>query len=154
MHKLYYSPGACSLASHMALEEAGADYEPVRINFAEAQQRSPEYLRINPKGRVPALAEGDRVVTENPAILRYVARLYPQAKLWPEDPYAEARCTEWLAFISSTVHPAYAHVSLIFNPDGSKMSKRDCARAVPAGRNICAGNVSFVLLALSTGINE
>lgn len=108
--KLYYSPGACSLASHMALEEAGADYEPVRINFASAEQRTPEYLRINPKGRVPALAEGDRVVTENPAILRYVARLHPNAKLWPEDPMEEARCTEWLAFISSTVHPAYAHI--------------------------------------------
>jgi glutathione S-transferase len=108
--KLYYSPGACSLASHMALEEAGADYEPVRVNFASAEQRTPEYLRINPKGRVPALAEGDRVVTENPAILRYVARLHPGAKLWPEDPAEEARCAEWLAFISSTVHPAYAHI--------------------------------------------
>jgi glutathione S-transferase len=108
--KLYYSPGACSLASHMALEEAGADYEPVRVNFASAEQRTPEYLRINPKGRVPALAEGDRVVTENPAILHYVARLHPGAKLWPEDPAEEARCAEWLAFISSTVHPAYAHI--------------------------------------------
>ncbi|MCC7347181.1 MAG: glutathione S-transferase family protein [Variibacter sp.] len=108
--KLYYSPGACSLASHLALEEAGADYEAVRVNFASSEQRSPEYLRINPKGRVPALAEGERVVTENPAILRYVARLHPKANLWPEDPWSEARCTEWLAFISSTVHPSYAHI--------------------------------------------
>jgi glutathione S-transferase len=108
--KLYYSPGACSLASHMALEEAGADYEPVRVHFATAEQRSPEYLKINPKGRVPALADGDRVVTENPAILRYVARLHPDKKLWPEDAGDEARCTEWLAFISSTVHPSYAHI--------------------------------------------
>jgi glutathione S-transferase len=108
--KLYYSPGACSLASHMALEEAGADYEPVRVNFAASEQRSPEYLKINPKGRVPALAAGDRVVTENPAILRYVARLHPDKKLWPEDPVDESRCTEWLAWISSTVHPSYAHI--------------------------------------------
>jgi glutathione S-transferase len=108
--KLYYSPGACSLASHLALEEAGADYEPVRVNFASAEQRSPEYLRINPKGRVPALAEGDFVVTENPAILRYVSRTHPGAKLWPEDPVEEARCAEWLAWISSTVHPSYAHI--------------------------------------------
>jgi glutathione S-transferase len=108
--KLYYSPGACSLASHLALEEAGADYEPVRVNFAESQQRSPEYLRINPKGRVPALVDGDFIVTENPAILRYVSRRHPDAKLWPDDPIQEARCAEWLAWISSTVHPAYAHI--------------------------------------------
>src|SRR5262245_26167723 len=108
--KLYFSPGACSLASHLALEEAGADYEPVRVNFGENQQRSPDYLRINPKGRVPALVDGDFIVTENPAILRYVARKHPDAKLWPDDPMQEARCAEWLAWISSTVHPAYAHI--------------------------------------------
>ncbi|HET9903377.1 MAG TPA: glutathione S-transferase family protein [Xanthobacteraceae bacterium] len=108
--KLYYSPGACSLASHMALEEAGADYEPVRVNFAANEQRSPEYLKINPKGRVPALVDGNFIVTENPAILRYVARTHPAKTLWPEDPIDEARCAEWLAWISSTVHPSFAHV--------------------------------------------
>jgi glutathione S-transferase len=107
---LFYSPGACSLASHLALEEAGADYEAARVNFANAEQRSPDYLRINPKGRVPALRHDNIVVTENPAILRYVARLHPDKKLWPDDPATEARCTEWLAWISSTVHPSYAHI--------------------------------------------
>jgi glutathione S-transferase len=108
--KLYYSPGACSLASHMALEEAGADYEPIRVNFAATEQRSPEYLKINPKGRVPALVDGDFFLTENPAILRYVARRHPDKKLWPDDPMAEARCAEWLAWISSGVHVTYAHI--------------------------------------------
>lgn len=108
--KLFYSPGACSLASHIALEEAGADFEAVRVDFRANEQRSPDYLAINPKGRVPALAVGDDVITENPAILRYVARAYPEAALWPSEPLADAHCAEWLAFLSSSVHPSYAHI--------------------------------------------
>lgn len=107
---LYYAPGACSLAPHLALEEAGADYEPVRVDLAAGEQRRPEYLAVNPKGRVPALAEGGWVLTENPAILRLIARRFPQSGLWPDDPAEEARCAEWLAWMSSTVHVAYAHV--------------------------------------------
>ncbi len=107
---LYYSPGACSLAPHIALEETGAPFEAVRIDFATAEQRGGRYLAVNQKGRVPALAEGEWVLTENPAILRYIARTHPQAGLWPEDPREEARCAEWLAWISSTIHPAYAHI--------------------------------------------
>lgn len=110
MLTLYYSPGACSLAPHIALEETGLAYAPARVSFADAQQRSPEYLAVNPKGRVPALVDGDLVVTENPAILRYVTRLGPQVALWPEAAGAEARCAEWLAWCSSGLHVAYAHV--------------------------------------------
>jgi glutathione S-transferase len=108
--KLYYSPGACSLASHLALEEVGAAFEAVLVSTAKGEQRTPEYLAINPKGRVPALADGDFVLTENPAILRYIARKFPNAGLWPDDPRDEARCAEWLAWISSTVHPTYSHI--------------------------------------------
>ena len=108
--KFYYSPGSCALASHIALEEAGAEFEPVRVALAKGEQNTPEYRRINPKGRVPALAVDDWIVTENPAIMRYVARSYPAAKLWPDDPRAEAACTEWMAWISSGVHVAYAHI--------------------------------------------
>ncbi|MDB5590122.1 glutathione S-transferase N-terminal domain-containing protein [Enterovirga sp.] len=107
---LFYSPGACSLASHIALEETGAPFEARRVNFAEAEQRSPAYLAVNPKGRVPALRDGDFVITENPAILRYIARQHRGAGLWPEDPQAEARCAEWLAWCSSGLHIAYAHI--------------------------------------------
>lgn len=107
---LYYSPGACSLAPHLVLEEVGADYEPVWVNLAAGEQRQPAYLAVNPKGRVPALARGDWVLTENPALLRYIARLHPEAGLWPEEAGEEARCAEWLAWMSSTVHVAYAHV--------------------------------------------
>src|SRR3954463_4579613 len=76
--KLFYAPGACSLAPHIVLEETGAAYEPVRVALAKGEQRTPEYLRINPKGRVPALTEGDWALTENPAILRYLARRLPR----------------------------------------------------------------------------
>jgi glutathione S-transferase len=108
--KLFYAPGACSLAPHIVLEETGAPYEPVRIALAKGEQRTPEYLKINPKGRVPALVEGDWALTENPAILRYLARRFPEMRLWPEDARPEARCAEWLAWIASTIHVAYAHV--------------------------------------------
>nr|WP_245199091.1 glutathione binding-like protein [Jiella mangrovi] len=108
--KLFYAPGACSLASHIALEEAGADFEAVRLDMAKGEQKSADYLKINPKGRVPALVDGDLTVTENPAILRYVAITHPESHLWPADPVGEARCAEWLAFMSSTVHPSYAHI--------------------------------------------
>ena len=79
MLKLYYSPGSCALASHIALEEAGATYEAVRLNFKEDEQRKPDYLKVNPKGRVPALATDQGIITENPAILAYVAQSFPAA---------------------------------------------------------------------------
>ncbi|MFL5222097.1 MAG: glutathione S-transferase family protein [Microvirga sp.] len=108
--KLYYSPGACSLAPHIALEEAGVAYEPVKVALAKGEQRTPEYLAINPKGRVPVLAEDDWVLTENAAILPYIAQRFPEARLWPSDPREAARTAEWIGWIASTVHIAYAHV--------------------------------------------
>ena len=132
--KLYFSPAACSLAAHMALEEAGADYEAVRINFAEAEQRSPAYLAINPKARVPALADGDWVLTEVPAILRYVALTHPAAGLWPQAVRDDARCAEWLAWCSSTVHVSYAHVR---RPERYAASDAARAEVIEAGRATC-----------------
>jgi glutathione S-transferase len=110
MMKLYYAPGACSLAPHIALEEVGAPYELARIDLAANQQNSTEYLRINPKARVPALADGDWVLTEAPAILRYIAARHPAAGLWPWDSREEARCAEWLNWLSSTIQVAFGHV--------------------------------------------
>src|SRR5262249_35215253 len=92
MLKLFYSPGSCALASHVALEEAGAQYEAVRLDFRANEQRKPEYLKINPKGRVPALATDRGVLTETPAILAFVAQSFPQARLAPlDDPFAFGR---------------------------------------------------------------
>ena len=110
MTTLYYAPGACSLASHIVLEEAGAPYDTVRLDLAAGDQRAPEYLAINERGRVPALVEGEWVLTENAAILRHVARSHPEAKLWPEGPRAQAIADEWLCWLAVNHHPAYAHI--------------------------------------------
>jgi glutathione S-transferase len=110
MMKLYYAPGTCSLAPHIVLEEVGDRFELSRVDLAANQQSSPEYLRINPKARVPALVDGDWVLTEAPAILRYIATRHPAAGLWPWDPREEARCAEWLNWLSSTIQPAFVHV--------------------------------------------
>lgn len=106
---LYYTPGTCALAVHIALHEAQAGHELVRLDFAAQQQRSPEYLAINPKGRVPALVTEHGVLTETPALLAYVAQRYAQAQLAPLDPFAFARMQEFNNYLASTVHVAHAH---------------------------------------------
>src|SRR5215831_19359681 len=89
--KLYYAPHTCALASHIALEEAGADYTTERLDFRAEAQRKPEYLAINPKGRVPALVTPRGILTETPALLIYIAQTFPQASLAPlDDPFALA----------------------------------------------------------------
>jgi glutathione S-transferase len=111
MLRLYYSPGACSLASHIALEEAGATYERQLVALANGEQRSEAYLKINPHGRVPALDTGHGVLSENVAILTYIARTHPQAKLMPEDPEGMAKCLSLLGWFASSVHVTFAHIS-------------------------------------------
>src|SRR5205085_2748459 len=81
----------------------GAEYEPVRVALAKGEQRTPEYLAVNPKGRVPALAEDGWVLTENAAILPYIAQRFTKAGLWPSDPKEAARCAEWIGWIASTI---------------------------------------------------
>lgn len=109
MMKLFYAPGACSLASHIALEEAGASYEAVRMNTKGGDQRKPDYLALNPKGRVPTLVTDHGVLTETPAILAYVAQAFPQADLAPADPWAFAQMQAFNSYLCSTVHVAHAH---------------------------------------------
>jgi glutathione S-transferase len=108
--KLFYAVGTCALASHIALEEAGAEYDAVRLEFGTNDQRKPEYLAINPKGRVPALVTDDGVLTETPAILAFVAQRFPSAGLAPTaDPFAFARVQAFNSYLCSTVHVAHAH---------------------------------------------
>lgn len=110
MVKLYYSPGSCALASHIALEESGADYETVRINFGAEEQRQPEFLTVNPKGRVPALVTDRGILTETPAILLYIAQTQPDSGLAPlDDPFDLARLQSFNNYICATVHVAHAH---------------------------------------------
>jgi glutathione S-transferase len=109
MLKLYWAPGTCALASHIALEEAGAAYESVKLDFKQADQRKPEYLKLNPKGRVPALATERGILTETPAILAWIAHTHPRANLAPTDPFEFATAQAFNSYLCSTVHPAHAH---------------------------------------------
>ena len=112
MLKLYWASGTCALASHIALEdarEAGAKYDTVKIDFTQGDQRKPDYLKLNPKGRVPALITGRGILTETPAILAWIAQTYPQAKLAPADPFEFALAQAFTSYLCSTVHPAHAH---------------------------------------------
>jgi glutathione S-transferase len=110
MDRLYYATGTCALATHIALEEAGAPYEAVRLDFASQAQRSPQYLAINPKGRVPALVTETGTITETPALLLFVAQRFPAAELAPlTNPFALAQVQEFNSYLCSTVHVAHAH---------------------------------------------
>ena len=110
MMKFFYAPGTCALASRIVLEEAGAPYEAVRLSFKDAEQRKPDYLKINPKGRVPALVTDRGTLTETPAILVYVAQSYRDAKLAPiDDPFALAQAQAFNSYLCSTVHVSHAH---------------------------------------------
>lgn len=114
-YTLYFSPGACSLAPHIVLEELGLPHEARRTVVAEGAQLKPEYLAVNPRARVPALvirdAQGTRTLTEVSAILFYLAGLKPEAKLLPAGGEPLARAVEWLSWLGSSVHAhAFAQV--------------------------------------------
>jgi glutathione S-transferase len=108
--KLYYAPGACSLASHIALEEVGLPYETQKMNLAEGDQRKPEYLKLNPRGRVPTLVVDGEVITENTGILTYLGGGHPEAGIWPKKTLDQARLVSTMAWLSNTVHTTYAHL--------------------------------------------
>ncbi|NRB04774.1 MAG: glutathione S-transferase family protein [Rhodobacteraceae bacterium] len=107
--RLFYTPGTVSIAAAIALEEAGLTYEPELVNFAKAEQTQPPYLAINPKGRVPALAVGDTILTETGAILDYIAAIAPEARLVPDDPIAAAHMRSVMYYLASTMHVNHAH---------------------------------------------
>jgi glutathione S-transferase len=110
MLKLFYAPGSCALASHIALDEAGAAYEAVRLDLRAGDQRKPEYLAVNPKGRVPALVTDRGILTENPAILAYIAQTHPAARLAPfDDAFEFGRMQSFNSYLCATVHVAHAH---------------------------------------------
>lgn len=106
MLKLYYSPGACALASHIAFEEAEADYEAVKIDLKKGEQRTPEYLAVNPAGVTPALATDDGVLTENLVIMDFIARRHPDKALQPVDGFDWAQLTAFNTWLTASLHPA------------------------------------------------
>jgi glutathione S-transferase len=106
---LYYAPGACSMAAHIVLEEAGEKYEARRMDLAKGEQRTEAYLKIHPLGRVPALLLDDgEPLIENTAILPYLGKRFG---LWPTDARGEARALSTIGFCATNVHPAHAHIS-------------------------------------------
>jgi len=108
MLTLYYAPGACSMASHIVLEEAGDKYEAKKVDLAGGEQRTEAYLKINPQGRVPVLRLDDGyALAENTAILPYLGKRYG---LWPTDAAGDAKALSTVGFFAASVHPAHAHV--------------------------------------------
>ncbi len=108
MLTLYFAPGSSSFAPHIALHEVGAAFEGRPMSFAKRDMKAPDYLAINPEGKVPTLVIDGRPLTEVAGILYYLARMYPQAQLLPEGAEAEAHAVSWMSFIASTLHPARA----------------------------------------------
>jgi glutathione S-transferase len=110
---LYYAPNTCALAPYVTLTEAGADFEVRPLDFRKRQNFSPEYLKINPKHKVPALVVDGKILTENVAIHQWVHRTFPGAKILPSDPWDELKAVSLHAWCASGIHP---HLSRINNP--------------------------------------
>ncbi|MBA4193323.1 MAG: glutathione S-transferase [Comamonadaceae bacterium] len=108
--KLFFAPGACSFVPHAALELAGATFEPMVVKLHKGEQRSPEYLALNPRGQVPVLVDGTDVVTQIPAIALHIDSLFPQAGLLPASGMARTRALQTLMWMNNTVHPTFTHV--------------------------------------------
>jgi glutathione S-transferase len=138
MLTLYYATNTCSLASHIALEDAGAEYELRRIDFGKTEQQSPAYLALNPKARVPALATPRGVLTETPAILAFIAQSFPQAGLAPlADAFAFAELQSFNNYLCSTVHVAHAHRVRGYRWADEPSSLADMQRKVPKSVGAC-----------------
>ena len=147
MFKLYYAPGTCALASHITLEEVGADYKAERLNFKANQQNSPDYLAINPKGRVPALVTEQGVLTETPAILAFIAQTFPKRKLAPfGDAFKLAEVQAFNSYLCSTVHVAHAHKMRGARWATEETSFADMKRMVPRSVGACFALIERDLL--------
>jgi glutathione S-transferase len=147
MLTLYYAPHTCSLASHIALEDVGANYELHRIDFKTAQQRSADYLRVNPKARVPALATPRGILTETPAMLAFIAQSFPDARLAPlDDPFAFAELQSFNSYLCSVVHVAHAHRMRGYRWADEQSSFDDMKRKVPQSVGACFAVIEESLL--------
>jgi len=138
MLKLYYAPATCALASHIALAEAGDAYTTEKIDFKTNQQQSPDYLKINPKGRVPTLVTDRGILTETPAMLAFIAQSFPQARLAPlDDAFAFAQIQAFNSYLCATVHVAHAHKMRGARWATEETSFADMKRMVPKTVGAC-----------------
>jgi glutathione S-transferase len=148
MLKLFHAWESCSLASLIALEEAGADYELVVMSTKDGDQRTPDYLALNPKGRVPALVTDRGVLTETPAILAYIAQSFPAARLAPlDDPYAFAQAQAFNSYLCSTVHVAHAHKHRGYRWTDDVAAQAAMTRQVPEKEIACFRLIEDEMLA-------
>lgn len=129
--QLYYAPNTIAIAVAIALEEAGLEYEAVRVDFASKEQTTRAYHQINPKGRVPALVVDGGILTETGALLDYIADLAPEAGLRPSDPLLAARMREVMYYLASTMHVNHAHKMRGARWASNPASFKDMARKVP-----------------------
>jgi glutathione S-transferase len=106
MLSLYFAPGTSSMAAHIALHEIGVAFKSCPLSFAKGDQRQSAYLALNAEGKVPTLMIDGRPLTEVAAILYYLARTYPDARLLPADTESKAQVISWMSFVASTLHPA------------------------------------------------
>ena len=109
MYKLYYSPGACSMGIHVALNECNQPVTLEKVSTATGQNRTPEFLKLNPRGQIPVLADGDQVIREGAAILIHILEKH-KSPLLPQTGPARDAALEWLMFANATLHPAYARM--------------------------------------------
>ncbi len=138
MLKLYYAPGTCALASHIALRDAGAAYTVERIDFKSNQQNSPAISRSIPKGAFPALVTERGILTETPAMLAFIAQSFPQAGLAPlGDAFAFAEVQAFNSYLCSTVHIAHAHRMRGYRWATEESSFADMKRKVPQSVGAC-----------------
>ena len=147
MLTLYYAPHTCSLASHIVLEDVGAKYDLRRIDFKKTQQQSGDYLRINPKARVPALATLRGILTETPPMLAFIAQSYPDARLVPRnDAFAFAELQSFNSYLCATVHVAHAHRMRGYRWAQEQSSFDDLKRKVPEFVGACFALIEATLL--------
>jgi glutathione S-transferase len=138
MFTLYYAKGTCALASHIALEDAGAPYSLKRVDFGNKEQLSADYLKINAKGRVPAMVTSRGILTETPAILAFIAQTFPAAALAPlDDSFAFAELQSFNAYLCATVHVAHAHRMRGHRWADEDSSFADMQRKVPETVGAC-----------------
>jgi glutathione S-transferase len=147
MLTLYYAPNTCALASHIALEEAGAKYETARLDFSKGEQQKPEYLAVNPKARVPSLVTDQGVLTETPAILAFVAQTHPQARLAPlDDAFAFGKLQAFNNYLCATVHVAHAHGRRGTRWADDPAALADMKRKVPETMSACFDLIEGTML--------
>jgi glutathione S-transferase len=99
--KLYEFPPTRSIRARWTLQELGIDFEPIRVSLLAGENRTPEFLKINPAGKLPVLVDGDTVLTESIAIVLYLAEKYPEKRLIPTDPVKRAELYRWLLFATT-----------------------------------------------------